>query len=81
MLEKIFTHAYMLDTEVSIKALKYFAGWADKIHGQTIPSGEYMWETGSMTVEERPLCGAGYLQIVPGRGINQLGKLLFSSSF
>ncbi|XP_026637128.1 aldehyde dehydrogenase, cytosolic 1-like [Microtus ochrogaster] len=35
---KVFPHAYTRDLEVSIKTLKYCAGWADKIHGQTIPS-------------------------------------------
>uniref|UniRef100_D3ZCV5 Aldehyde dehydrogenase family 1, subfamily A7 n=1 Tax=Rattus norvegicus TaxID=10116 RepID=D3ZCV5_RAT len=57
----IFTHAYMLDTEVSIKALKYFAGWADKIHGQTIPSD------GDFTYTRREhigVCG----QIIPWNG-------------
>nr|XP_045013335.1 aldehyde dehydrogenase, cytosolic 1 isoform X1 [Jaculus jaculus]XP_045013341.1 aldehyde dehydrogenase, cytosolic 1 isoform X1 [Jaculus jaculus] len=35
---KIFSTAYLMDLGVSIKALQYYAGWADKIHGQTIPS-------------------------------------------
>ena len=52
---KVFAHAYLLDVEMSIKTLKYFAGWADKIHGQTIPSGKYIWETTGMVVEEKPL--------------------------
>ncbi|CAO2584964.1 Aldehyde dehydrogenase 1A1 [Lemmus lemmus] len=35
---KVFANAYLLDLGGSIKALKYCAGWSDKIHGQTIPS-------------------------------------------
>ena len=27
------------DVEQSIKVLEYYAGWADKIHGDTIPTG------------------------------------------
>lgn len=38
---KVFANAYLSDLGGSIKALKYCAGWADKIHGQTIPSGKY----------------------------------------
>ncbi|KAL6053011.1 hypothetical protein STEG23_023182, partial [Scotinomys teguina] len=35
---KVFASAYLSDLGGCIKALKYCAGWADKIHGQTIPS-------------------------------------------
>ncbi|MCP6497858.1 aldehyde dehydrogenase family protein, partial [Klebsiella pneumoniae] len=35
---KLFSGAYLMDLEVSIKTLRYISGWADKIHGQTIPS-------------------------------------------
>ncbi|KAK7802928.1 hypothetical protein U0070_015932 [Myodes glareolus] len=35
---KVFANAYLSDLGGCIKALKYCAGWADKIHGQTIPS-------------------------------------------
>ena len=51
---KVFPHAYMMDLEVSIKILKYCAGWADKIHGQTIPSGKYIWENTCIRAEVRP---------------------------
>ena len=53
---KVFPHAYMMDLEVSIKILKYCAGWADKIHGQTIPSGKYIWETPCMMAEVEAIC-------------------------
>ncbi|EGW02516.1 Retinal dehydrogenase 1 [Cricetulus griseus] len=36
---KVFASSYLFDIAACIKALKYCAGWADKIHGQTIPSG------------------------------------------
>ena len=29
------------DVDFSIESMRYYAGWADKIHGQTIPVGEY----------------------------------------
>jgi len=29
------------DIEHSVDVLRYYAGWCDKIHGQTIPVGEY----------------------------------------
>ena len=32
----------MFDVEGSIECLRYFAGWADKIHGDTIP-GIIFW--------------------------------------
>jgi acyl-CoA reductase-like NAD-dependent aldehyde dehydrogenase len=28
------------DISVSAKTLRYYAGWCDKVHGQTIPAGE-----------------------------------------
>ena len=28
----------MADVELSVRNLRYFAGWADKIHGKTIPT-------------------------------------------
>lgn len=29
-----------LDLEVTVKTFRYYAGWADKIHGKTIPAGK-----------------------------------------
>lgn len=37
---KPFLHAFFIDLEGCIKTLRYFAGWADKIQGRTIPTGE-----------------------------------------
>lgn len=37
---KPFLHAFFIDLEGCIKTLRYFAGWADKIQGKTIPTGE-----------------------------------------
>ncbi|GCB80093.1 hypothetical protein scyTo_0017080, partial [Scyliorhinus torazame] len=34
---KLFLHAYFVDLDGSIKTLRYYAGWADKIQGRTIP--------------------------------------------
>ena len=34
---KPYTNALAVDVEFSIKNLRYFAGWADKIEGTTIP--------------------------------------------
>ena len=31
----------IFDVYASIYALEYYAGWADKIHGQQIPAGNY----------------------------------------
>ena len=52
---KVFPQAYMMDLDISIKTLKYCAGWADKIHGQTIPSGKYIWETTCMMAEVKAI--------------------------
>uniref|UniRef100_H0X3P5 aldehyde dehydrogenase (NAD(+)) n=1 Tax=Otolemur garnettii TaxID=30611 RepID=H0X3P5_OTOGA len=35
---KLFSSAYLMDVEVGVKALRYCAGWADKIQGRTIPA-------------------------------------------
>ncbi|XP_069332494.1 aldehyde dehydrogenase 1A1-like isoform X1 [Eulemur rufifrons] len=35
---KIFSNAYLMDVTVCVKALQYYAGWADKIQGRTIPA-------------------------------------------
>lgn len=37
---KPFLQAYFIDLEGCIKTLRYYAGWADKIQGRTIPVGE-----------------------------------------
>ncbi|XP_016280156.1 aldehyde dehydrogenase family 1 member A3 isoform X2 [Monodelphis domestica] len=37
---KPFLHAFFIDLEGCIKTLRYYAGWADKIHGRTIPADE-----------------------------------------
>ncbi|XP_069481129.1 retinaldehyde dehydrogenase 3 isoform X2 [Ambystoma mexicanum] len=34
---KPFLHAFLIDLEGCIKTLRYYAGWADKIQGRTIP--------------------------------------------
>lgn len=39
---KPFLHAFFIDLEGCVKTLRYFAGWADKIQGRTIPTGELM---------------------------------------
>ncbi|XP_045606960.2 aldehyde dehydrogenase, mitochondrial [Procambarus clarkii] len=33
---KPYTNSFAVDVELTVKNLRYFAGWADKIHGQTI---------------------------------------------
>jgi acyl-CoA reductase-like NAD-dependent aldehyde dehydrogenase len=30
------------DIIASVNALRYYAGWCDKVHGQTIPAGEWI---------------------------------------
>ena len=37
---KLFLVAYFVDLVATIKTLRYYAGWADKIQGKTIPVGE-----------------------------------------
>ncbi|NWS57362.1 AL1A1 dehydrogenase, partial [Chunga burmeisteri] len=34
---KLFSNAYLMDLSACIKTLHYCAGWADKIHGRTVP--------------------------------------------
>ncbi|WP_411022882.1 aldehyde dehydrogenase family protein, partial [Salmonella sp. s51228] len=34
---KTFNDSYNIDLSLAIKCIQYFAGWADKIHGKTIP--------------------------------------------
>lgn len=38
---KPFLHAFLIDLEGCIRTLRYFAGWADKIQGRTIPVGKF----------------------------------------
>lgn len=35
---KPYTNSVMVDVELCIRNLRYFAGWADKVHGKTIPT-------------------------------------------
>ncbi|XP_038549669.1 aldehyde dehydrogenase family 1 member A3 isoform X3 [Micropterus salmoides] len=37
---KPFLQAFFIDLEGSIKTLRYYAGWADKIHGKSLPVDE-----------------------------------------
>ncbi|XP_068994682.1 aldehyde dehydrogenase 1A1-like [Embiotoca jacksoni] len=56
---KVFLMAYFVDLMATIKTLRYYAGWADKIHGKTIPvDGEYFTYTRH---EPIGVCG----QIIP----------------
>ncbi|XP_006894440.1 PREDICTED: retinal dehydrogenase 1-like [Elephantulus edwardii] len=56
---KVFAAAYLMDLEFSIKTLRYCAGWADKIHGRTIPmDGDFF---GYTRHEPVGVCG----QIIP----------------
>ncbi|CAJ1067958.1 retinal dehydrogenase 1-like isoform X1 [Xyrichtys novacula] len=56
---KVFLMAYFVDLLATIKTLRYYGGWADKIHGKTIPvDGEYFTYTRH---EPIGVCG----QIIP----------------
>ncbi|KAA0722805.1 Aldehyde dehydrogenase family 1 member A3 [Triplophysa tibetana] len=37
---KPFLHAFFVDLDGSVKTLRYYAGWTDKIHGKTMPVDE-----------------------------------------
>ncbi|KAF7654169.1 hypothetical protein LDENG_00073220 [Lucifuga dentata] len=37
---KPFLQAFLIDLDGSIKTLRYYAGWTDKIHGKSLPVGE-----------------------------------------
>uniref|UniRef100_A0A8B9NMB9 retinal dehydrogenase n=1 Tax=Accipiter nisus TaxID=211598 RepID=A0A8B9NMB9_9AVES len=71
---KPFLQAYFIDLEGCIKTLRYYAGWADKIQGRTIPVDEnFVCFTRH---EPMGVCGAitpvgfppGVVNIVPGYG-------------
>lgn len=34
---KPYSMSYAADVPMAIKTLRYYAGWADKVHGKTIP--------------------------------------------
>ena len=36
---KPFMDSLHIDLYLLVKVLRYFAGWADKVHGKTIPVG------------------------------------------
>ena len=36
---KPFSDSFTVDLEMTKKCYRYYAGWADKIHGKTIPIG------------------------------------------
>ncbi|XP_070761100.1 aldehyde dehydrogenase 1A1-like isoform X1 [Enoplosus armatus] len=56
---KVFLMAYFVDLMATIKTLRYYGGWADKIHGKTIPvDGDYFTYTRH---EPIGVCG----QIIP----------------
>lgn len=56
---KPYTAAYAFDVPAAAKVLRYYAGWADKNHGKTIPmDGDYFCYTRHEPVG---VCG----QIIP----------------
>ncbi|KAJ3604387.1 hypothetical protein NHX12_029128 [Muraenolepis orangiensis] len=56
---KVFLMAFFVDLTATIKTLRYYAGWADKMHGKTIPiDGDYFTYTRH---EPIGVCG----QIIP----------------
>ncbi|XP_048811738.1 retinal dehydrogenase 2 isoform X2 [Lagopus muta] len=71
---KPFLQAFYVDLQGVIKTLRYYAGWADKIHGMTIPvDGDYFTFT---RYEPIGVCGQiipagfppGVVNILPGFG-------------
>ena len=38
---KPYKDSFDIDVKMAIKCYRYYAGWADKIHGKTIPIGKY----------------------------------------
>ena len=38
---KPYSDALNADVALTIKCYRYYAGWADKLHGKTIPLGKY----------------------------------------
>jgi len=43
---KPFSDSFNIDVNMVIKCLRYYAGWADKVHGKTIPiDGDYLCYT------------------------------------
>uniref|UniRef100_A0AC11DYQ1 Aldehyde dehydrogenase 1 family member A3 n=1 Tax=Ovis aries TaxID=9940 RepID=A0AC11DYQ1_SHEEP len=92
---KPFLHAFFIDLEGCIKTLRYFAGWADKIQGRTIPTDDNV----VCFTRHEPIgvCGAitpvgfppGVVNIVPGFGPTvgaaisshpQINKIAFTGS-
>lgn len=56
---KPYSAAYAFDIPAAVKTLRYYAGWADKNHGKTIPlDGDYFCYTRHEPVG---VCG----QIIP----------------
>ncbi|MGH0151608.1 UNVERIFIED_CONTAM: hypothetical protein FKN15_020770 [Acipenser sinensis] len=71
---KPYTISYSVDLPLVVKCLRYYAGWADKNHGKTIPiDGDYFCYTRHEPVG---VCGQiipagfpeGVVNIVPGYG-------------
>uniref|UniRef100_A0A665THM9 Aldehyde dehydrogenase domain-containing protein n=1 Tax=Echeneis naucrates TaxID=173247 RepID=A0A665THM9_ECHNA len=52
---KPFLQSFFVDLDGSIKTLRYYAGWADKIHGKSLPVGDFMCLTKHEPVG---VCGA-----------------------
>uniref|UniRef100_A0A3Q3M3N6 Aldehyde dehydrogenase 1 family, member A3 n=1 Tax=Mastacembelus armatus TaxID=205130 RepID=A0A3Q3M3N6_9TELE len=52
---KPFLQSFFIDLDGSIKTLRYYAGWADKIHGKSLPVGDFVCLTKHEPVG---ICGA-----------------------
>ena len=40
---KPFKDSYNVDLNLAMGCFRYYAGWADKVHGKTIPVGKLYW--------------------------------------
>ena len=79
---KLFSNSYTLDLGGCVATLRYCAGWADKIHGRTIPVGEQLWETtrGEGRHQEDH-CRAELFQTLPFKEVTQKGRLILLLDF
>uniref|UniRef100_A0A672SHN0 Aldehyde dehydrogenase domain-containing protein n=1 Tax=Sinocyclocheilus grahami TaxID=75366 RepID=A0A672SHN0_SINGR len=65
---KPFLHAFFVDLDGSIKTLRYYAGWTDKIHGKTMPVGDYLLHNPFNSLIKEAGFPPGVVNIVPGFG-------------
>ena len=74
---KPYSDSYNIDLSLTIKCFKYYAGWADKVQGKTIPTGMRRFVCLFVYLSTKAWVLAAIIQLIGARG----AKVCFNEKF